>query len=423
VRTGAGDARGTGGDRRRIADALRLLARARPRHLLWNARFLSERLRGRRVVLFECQQPRDWEFLQSVFEALAGEPRVACFVLTNDRGPEYGRFHRVAACREELAAAGVAGGRIAANLGSLIAFGDAFLAATAWDNALPARRAITRVHVPHGLVNKVDQYGAAMAGFDVLLSSGPLCTELATAALARGGVAYEIAEVGYPKLDVLLRERATAPRAAAAPARVLFAPTWGRHAALDRWGLAPVDALLAGGFRVAVKLHPMSLAGAANARASGGVDWQEELARYAGDAGVEIAGAGPRALAEADVLVSDASGVAFEFMLLGKPVVFLDVPEYFADAGDPLARGRGGDLARWGRRYGVVVSGPEQLAEGVSRALAEAGELAERGRELAALLVVNPGGAGAAAAAWLCRRLGLAGAAHVGPGAGGGRAP
>jgi CDP-glycerol glycerophosphotransferase (TagB/SpsB family) len=59
-----------------------------------------------------------------------------------------------------------------------------------------------------------------------------------------------------------------------------------------------------------------------------------------------------------DVLVSDASGVAYEFILLDRPVVFFDVPELFARYGK-------NGIHFWGREGGDIVRDVEELREAV----------------------------------------------------------
>ena len=98
------------------------------------------------------------------------------------------------------------------------------------------------------------------------------------------------------------------------------------------------------------------------------------------------------------MMISDASGIAFEFLFLGKPVVFLDVPDYFSDKRYLGAQEPKADLSFWGRRYGTVVSTLHRLVPVVTEILRQpVGHQAGDLTELKELLLYNSGTAGEAA--------------------------
>jgi hypothetical protein len=378
----------------RRRDLRRVFRGLRPRHLIWNVRQWWRRANGCRVVLLEVQQPRDWDFLGPLFRALLARPGNFPVVLVNDRARfAGGLLHTAKELAQILERDGVPRAHIAANLGPRVWLGDLFLAATVWDNLLPMRRGILRGALPHGLVNKVDQYGRHMQRFDVLLAPGPLAVEQARASMARSGVDYEIWPVGYPKLDGLIGSAGTASVAARRPSRVIFAPSWGTNTTLDRYGLEPVDAMIRAGIPVIVKLHPMTLQrrAADDPLCTGAGDWAEELRRYDDEPLVTIAeGDSAPWLLEAAVLVSDVSGIAYEFLLMDKPVVFLDTPEYF-DADDDVDHAwRAQDLCCWGREAGDLVQDVDEMVAAVLRALADPTNGHEKRRVLAERLLFHP---------------------------------
>lgn len=144
--------------------------------------------------------------------------------------------------------------------------------------------------------------------------------------------------VGMPRVDCLvdgsLDRDAVLRDLGVDPSRttVLYAPTWTAHSSVAVMGEELVRRLAAAGHAVIVKLHDRSRdPRAAN---SGGVDWGarlEPLARASGGMLATGADASPY-LAACDVLVTDHSSVAFEYLLLDRPVVRIEMPELIARA-------------------------------------------------------------------------------------------
>ncbi len=341
--------------------------------LRWNLKFLANHFLGRRSILFECQQPRDWGFLESLYCALALRQGCRCYVLVNDRPARIGGVgFDVEVLKGVLMEAGVPAGRIAPRLNNVLYFADFYVTPTAWNNFLPADRSIVRAILPHGLVNKLykhGQFGAEVSEFDVLLSSGPECTKTVTRFRAEQGQSYAIWPAGYPKVDRLMKMqgRTSVKPVSRAPLCVLFAPTWGKHAALDVYGLDPVQWVLDAGHQVVIKLHPMSLSENADF-ATGGVDWRKALERFRGHERVQIVGttANDEVMRQADVMISDVSGIAYEFLLMGKPVVFLDVPGFFQNSASNWGADPCVDLSYWGREYGLRASSLQQMVEALA---------------------------------------------------------
>ena len=64
------------------------------------------------------------------------------------------------------------------------------------------------------------------------------------------------------------------------------------------------------------------------------------------------------------MLISDASSVAYEYLLLNRPIIFIDVPELFERYGKE-------GVHFWGRECGDVVTGTAMLKCAVEAALAD----------------------------------------------------
>ncbi|MGH9905707.1 MAG: CDP-glycerol glycerophosphotransferase family protein, partial [Pyrinomonadaceae bacterium] len=116
------------------------------------------------------------------------------------------------------------------------------------------------------------------------------------------------------------------------PARrtVMYAPTWSPFSSLVTTGEELVRGLGAAGYTVIAKLHDRSRE--TRYANSGGVDWGarlEPLLRNTG--GVLATGSNSsRYLPAADVLITDHSSVGFEYLLLDRPMIRIEMPELIA---------------------------------------------------------------------------------------------
>ena len=177
------------------------------------------------------------------------------------------------------------------------------------------------VHVPH-MVNDITTY--RMFGtdfFDALLLSGEVQEKQIRALEAKRGLqAKEIEQVGMPYLDAMRERLMKAPALPEHPTTVLLAPSWGESAILKRFGAEILESLLGTGYHVIVRPHPQSF--------SSEKELLEDLMRRYPDGerlewnrdndNFEV-------LRRSDILISDFSGVIFDFALVfDKPVICAD---------------------------------------------------------------------------------------------------
>jgi hypothetical protein len=162
---------------------------------------------------------------------------------------------------------------------------------------------------------------------------------VAAGALDPGSPAARL--VGMPKVDCLvdgtLRRDAILAEHGIDPASrtVLFAPTWTPYSSLNTHGEALAEALGRAGYTVLVKLHENSRdLRHAN---SGGIDWVARLQPILTRHGGRLIGDSDasRWLVAADVLVTDHSSVGFEYLLLDRPLVRIEMPELLARTSIP----------------------------------------------------------------------------------------
>lgn len=183
------------------------------------------------------------------------------------------------------------------------------------------------------------------------------------------GYLPEIFEAGYPKTDALFNDTYDRKTVLAdlrmdpALPTVLYAPAFNEYATLRTIGEELVETITAiEGVNLIIKLAPDSIRTKDNVYATGGISWNDRLARFnsercriAGDLDINLF------LVAADIMVTDVSGVAWDFHLLGKPVIYYDCPEFYEkyvtryDGTLSLEECLGDDSINAGRNYGVVV--------------------------------------------------------------------
>lgn len=246
------------------------------------------------------------------------------------------------------------------------------------------------VHMPHSLVSLHMIYaGDSFDGYDTLFACGEhQVREFERLSELRGLPGRSAPAVGYGKLDLL------GPRLAPLePRHVLIGPSWGEQNILNTIGPDLVEGLLALGCRVTVRPHPMF-------EQTGNAAWVAMRERFAGRDGftAESPFDGDRALLRAGVLVTDYSGIAFEYATLRRRrCVFVDVAKKVLNPAWPEL---GLEPVEIGLRaaLGPVVS--PDAAQALEAVLACA---SDEGPDLAVeatlpKFIVNPGACGAAAA-------------------------
>jgi hypothetical protein len=212
-----------------------------------------------------------------------------------------------------------------------------------------------------------------------------------------------VAQIGFPKTDRLVDgslDRAAVLRdigfSGDRPV-VMFAPTGAHGNAMELFGEDLIKAFAASGeYDLLVKPHD-------HPKAS--INWFERLAHLEDDH-VRLLRTfdSVPALYAADVLISDASSIANEYLLLDRPLVFLDVPTLLASAAGEDDRL---DLETWGRKGGTVVSDVAEAERAVADGLARPQAQSEIRTAITRDLFYNPGTAAEAAVAWFRQRARL----------------
>lgn len=158
--------------------------------------------------------------------------------------------------------------------------------------------------------------------FDAVLLSGdyqaPQIRELEE---MRELPAKDLSVVGLPYMDEMYRRLQNTPPLPPHPLTVLLAPTWGETGTLTRYGSKIIEGLLATGYHIIVRPHPQSF-----------ISEKEMITglmeKYPGNDQLEWNRDNDNfdVLNRADIMISDFSGVLFDYCLVfGKPLIYADI--------------------------------------------------------------------------------------------------
>jgi hypothetical protein len=266
---------------------------------------------------------------------------------------------------------------------------------------VPLMNCATRVQLFHGVSFRNRAVKAQNLAYNVLFLIGPHMLRLFNDTGLLPENDPRAIPIGFPKTDPLLNgelDRNTLLKQYGLTGTrpvLLFAPTGEMHNALETMGKEVISRLSdTGKYDLLIKPHdhPKNTA----------IDWQAELAPLQGDH-VRIVTDHDviPLLFLADLLITDASSVANEYTLLNRPIVFLDVPDLIKVTKGKLALI---DSEDQGRRGGLLVKRPQDIAGAVAKCLAAPESLAKIRKDIAQNLFFNPGCATEAAIDWFEKR-------------------
>jgi len=300
-----------------------------------------------------CCDPMRWQNVKSVAEELARrhpELRLAvAFPGTPDSLPEASSLPGITTIAH-------------AGLGALPAFKTRVVYLPAPD--LPRYLRPAGAAVVHGLMSMASMGGWYLdhhfAGFDYVLCGGPHHIEsLRKLALRRPSLAgLRLVQAGYQKLDLMLGAMPAKIRMSGGTATAVYAPTHviasnERLASLRRHGERIVETLLAGGYRVIFRPHPMSFVDQDRPLVDRIAAAHADNPRFSLDQSKDYS----RTYGAADFMVTDLSGTGFTFSLtFTRPCIF-----FAADEAAEL--GLNGAQFEDRQRIGAVVRSDAQLLE------------------------------------------------------------
>ena len=358
--------------------------------------------RGSRRILVDSRTPLNYEMVAPVVAAMRGDSRIE-FAFTASEDPRRLR---------EIYAHAAPGSQLVGPARTTIGRWDVYLTSDFMWATLA--RGGARVQMFHGVAGKYgfDAPDESMRAWDRLffVNERRMRNVVRSGAIDAGSPAARL--IGMPKVDCLvdgsLRRNDRLLELGLDPLMrtVLYAPTWSPDSSLNAMGEALLERLLRMPINVIVKLHDRSYD--PRAQYSGGVDWRGRLTPLLSRPNARLADQRSIAplLAAADVMITDHSSAGFEFLLLDRPLVRIEVPRLLARANvhpDYVAL-----LAD--ASHNAVDA--DTAAGAVARALADPLALSATRRAVAADLFYRPGTATARATAALYELMELSVPAH-----------
>ncbi len=174
---------------------------------------------------------------------------------------------------------------------------------------------------------------------------------------------------------------------------ILYAPTWEKEASLHTDGISIIRTLAKEDVNILVKLHPNSYFAKGECEYQG-VRWLREMEalerRHPNLRNIRAFNSNPYLVAS-DLLITDVSGIGFEFLLLNKPIIYWRCPKFENTHG--LS-----DLQTEAYGVGRTVETPEKLQRAIFTELDPSSQNTQARKKFAETLVYNPGTASAAAA-------------------------
>jgi hypothetical protein len=215
--------------------------------------------------------------------------------------------------------------------------------------------------------------------------------------------------VGMPKVDRLvdgtLKRDAILQTLGLDPLlpTVLYAPTWTPYSSLNAVGEDLVTALAKTEVNLIVKLHDNSL-DVSDVRNSGGIDWAARLSPVLQPPRGHLAKRGTISpyLVAADLMISDHSSAAFEYLLLDRPLIRIEMPELIARTNIPP------DYVALMAESSISVRALPEILRAIEQGLTSPALQSQTRKAVAAELFYMPGTATARAAQELYELMELA---------------
>lgn len=177
------------------------------------------------------------------------------------------------------------------------------------------------VHIPHAASEVVLYRMFGLDYYDAILLSGEYqATDIRNLEKLRGLPQKELVKVGIPYMDEMVKRLEKVGPAPEHECTVLLAPTWGDSGIFGVYGGKIIEALLQTGYHVIVRPHPQSFTSEKDRieklmrdyPESEQLEWNRDTDNF-------------EVLRRSDILISDFSGVIFDFALIyDKPVIYTD---------------------------------------------------------------------------------------------------
>jgi hypothetical protein len=287
---------------------------------------------------------------------------------------------------------------------------DLFLSPTQWC-FFPNGNQIN-VQIFHGLSSKGVSFPDDILQFDILFLASSVFKDMYLNVFLKKHPECKqvLYEVGYPKIDSLCNKKYDREmifqtlNLDASKITVLYAPTYLSEGSFFRYGEEIIETILGMNVNLLVKLHPGLYNDPDNSNIvwlSGSTNWRELVSSYEKNANfrnITDVDSNPY-LFITDILITDISSIAYEFMVLDRPIIYFDVPELFTEAlprvfnfsKEEAVRAYNDPRCTTGREIGLLVKSVSELKTAVNECIMEPTKMSQKRQETIKRLLYNPG--------------------------------
>jgi hypothetical protein len=264
-----------------------------------------------------CEGKQYWNVFKPILDEFENRETDVLYLTSAEDDPVFGcswRFVKAEFIGE--------GNRAYANLNMLRA--GICLMTTPSLNVYQLKRSKMTAHYSHVLHAPVDATTYRLFGLDyfdsVLLTGDYQAADIRLLEKQRGLPEKRLVTVGCTYLDVYSEKIGQIQMEETHPFTVLVSPSWGASALLTRYGEKLLDPLRDSGWRIIIRPHPQSKKSEAamlerlqsRYKDSGNIEWDFERENIF-------------SMKKADVMISDFSGIIFDYMFLcDKPVLYVN---------------------------------------------------------------------------------------------------
>lgn len=367
---------------------------------------LLEKLHGNKIIIFQISSVRQIQFFLPIYLELKKRKNKIVFYLACDYSIPNKIITELDLPRLHF---------ILSSVAKYLYFTDIFLQTEIHGRGPSTAK---RIFIGHGQPNKITNWSDEnLRSFDYYFLYGDLersMFEFIMKDKPEKTKHIKLMKVGYPKLDAqinrfyerkkIMNNLGLNPNLKT----VIYAPAWDPGGSLRLYGIQVVKELLEiENINVIIKLHPVSLEPRNSPNFefyTGGKDWKIEFQKfnhYQNFRYIDDDLVNPY-LEISDVMVTDFSGVSLEFMVLDRPVIYIDCPEFYNKTlvewkCDPDIS-KNDERFNAGRNTGIVIYHLNEIKKAVIDSLHEPNKLSSKRKALMKRFLYNSGHASQVAA-------------------------
>ena len=279
-------------------------------------------------IVFFCEHKRYWLIFEPILEELEKRGQKVVYITCSKDDPVFDRKYKNVTC-EYIGEGNKAYSRLNVLNASVVFSTTPSLDVFQWKRS---KNVDCYIHIMHAAKDLTLYRMYGTDHYDALILSGEYQIEQARELERMRGIPpRDIALCGVPYMDEMKKRLEAAGPVPEHERTVLLAPSWGESGILSRFGERLIDGLISTGYKIIIRPHPQSFVSEkdmlkrymAKYSDPSKVEWNRDTDNF-------------EVLRKSDILISDFSGVMFEFsFVFDKPIIYtdtkFDVRPYDAD--------------------------------------------------------------------------------------------